>query len=97
MGVDFEHGLLFSVQVGADGFFTKDIAVAVPGLDGVVREIITLRYYDYGEQHEIAAPESYLSCRRRRLLRRPHPWRALRSVPEAGWSVASVSSLVALT
>ena len=56
---------------GADDFFTREIAVAVPGLDGVVHEVITIRYY--GEQHEIAAPESYLSCRRRRWLRRPHP------------------------
>ena len=57
--------------VGADDFFTREIAVAVPGLDGVVREVITIRYN--GEQHEIAAPESYLSLPEEAMVETPAP------------------------
>ena len=69
-GMPFPGDALTRV-VGAYDFFTREIAVAVPGGDGVVREVIAIRYY--GEQHEIAAPESYLSLPEEAIVETPAP------------------------
>ena len=62
--------------VGAYDFFTREIAVAVPGLDGMVREIIASA--TTASRTRSRRPKATSPCRRRRLLRRPHPSRARR-------------------
>ena len=47
--------------VGADDFLTREIRVAVEGLDDETRDIITIRYRDYNEPHEIEPPAKYLT------------------------------------
>ncbi len=47
--------------VGADDFLTREIRVAVEGLDDETRDIITIRYRDYNEPHGIEPPAKYLT------------------------------------
>ena len=59
-GLGFPGGNLIRV-VGADDFLTREIRIAVAGLDDEVRDLITISYHDYNEPHGIEPPAKYIT------------------------------------
>ena len=47
--------------VGVDDFLTREIRVAVEGVDDEVRDLITIGYHGYNEPLEIEPPTQYVS------------------------------------
>ena len=47
--------------VSADDFLTREIRIAVEGMDNEVRDLITIVYSGYNEPHGIEAPEEYVT------------------------------------
>ena len=47
--------------VGADDFLTREIRIAVEGMDNEVRDLITIVYSGYNEPHGIEPPEEYVT------------------------------------
>ena len=46
--------------MGADDFLTREIRVAVEGVDDEMRDLITISYHGYNEPHEIEPPAEYV-------------------------------------
>ncbi len=59
-GFGFPGGDLTTV-VGADDFLTREVRVGVEGLDGEVRDVVTITYHGYEEMYEIEPPEQYFT------------------------------------
>ena len=58
-GFEFPGGNLIRV-VGADDFLTREIRVAVEGVEDEMRDLITISYHGYNEPHEIEPPAEYV-------------------------------------
>ena len=59
-GFEFPGGNLIRV-VGVDDFLTREIRVAIEGVDDEVRDLITISYHGYNEPLEIEPPTQYVS------------------------------------
>ena len=59
-GFEFPGGNLIRV-VGVDDFLTREIRVAIEGVDDGVRDLITISYHGYNEPLEIEPPTQYVS------------------------------------
>ena len=59
-GLGLPGGNLIRV-VGADDFLTREIRIAVEGVDDEMRDLITISYHGYDEPHEIEPPEDYVT------------------------------------
>lgn len=57
-GFGFPGGILARV-VGADDFLTREVRVAVEGIDGETRDFLVLSYRGYDEPEEIEPPAEY--------------------------------------